>query len=234
MILLAGYLHNPHIALATSAIVIQITSLIYTLPSALSASVSTRVGFEIGAGQPRKARLAAILSIGFSLLTSLVGLLWTTFGKDTWGRIFTEDSEILKLTITVLPIIGMCEIANCPQTTSCGILRGIARPGIGAVINFYSFYLVGTPVAIVLAFIGKLGFVGLCYGLLAAQIGCVVSLLNVVYRTDWERESLKVKDLMARKSCCNFSCDNDVDRFARADHQIVKSEDERSGAMLNC
>ena len=98
----------------------------------------------------------------------------------------------------VLPIIGLCELANCPQTTSCGILRGSARPGIGAAINFYAFYLVGAPVAVVLGFVRRLGFLGLCYGLLAAQIACVVSILTVVYKTDWERESVKAKDLVAK------------------------------------
>ncbi|KAG2727035.1 hypothetical protein I3760_01G141800 [Carya illinoinensis] len=198
MTILAGYLHNPRVTLSTSAIVIQTTSLMYAIPSALSASVSTRVGNELGASRPERARLATMVAIGLALLSSLVGLSWTTLGKEAWGRVFTKDSEVLELTVTVLPIIGLCELANCPQTTSCGILRGSARPGIGAGINFYAFYLVGAPLAIVLAFVWKLGFVGLCYGLLAAQIACAVSILAVVYNTDWERESLKAKHLVGK------------------------------------
>ncbi|KAL6343721.1 hypothetical protein AAG906_027491 [Vitis piasezkii] len=200
MTILAGYLSKPRIALATSAIVIQTTALMYTLPTALSASVSTRVGNELGAGRPGRARLATVVSIGLALVTSILGLLLTTLWKETWGRVFTQDSDVLQLTMAVLPIIGVCELANCPQTTSCGVLRGSARPGVGAGINFYSFYLVGTPVAIVLAFVWKLGFVGFCYGLLAAQIACLVSILIVIYRTDWERESLKAKDLVGRST----------------------------------
>ncbi|KAJ6770973.1 MULTIDRUG RESISTANCE PROTEIN [Salix koriyanagi] len=116
--------------------------------------------------------------------------------------------------MAVLPIIGLCELANCPQTTSCGILRGSARPGIGAGINFYSFYMVGAPVAIGLAFVWKLGFVGLCYGLLAAQVVCVVSILTVVYNTDWDRESLKAKELVGK---------TDASAHVHAD-QIAKCE----------
>lgn len=198
MTLLAGYLSNPRVALATSAIVIQTTSLMYTLPSALSASISTRVGIELGAGRPHKARLAASLAVGLAQLISILGFSWTTLGRESWGRIFTKDGEVLELAMAVLPIIGLCELANCPQTTSCGVLRGSARPGVGATINFYSFYLVGTPMAIVLSFVWKLGFTGLCYGLLGAQIACAVSILTVVYKTNWERESLKAKNLVGR------------------------------------
>ncbi|KAK7363558.1 hypothetical protein VNO77_05704 [Canavalia gladiata] len=205
MTIVAGYLHNPRVALATAAIVIQTTSLMYTLPTALSASVSTRVGNELGAGQGARASLSTVVAIGLALAGSILGLLWTTIGREWWGRVFTNDGEVLELTISVLPIIGLCELANCPQTTSCGILRGSARPGVGAVINFCSFYLVGAPVAIVLAFVWKLGMVGLCYGLLAAQIACVVSIFAVVFNTDWERESFKAKSLVGKTSCATFA-----------------------------
>lgn len=50
--LLAGYLPNPQVAVATTAILIQTTSLMYTVPMALSSSVSTRVGNELGACRP--------------------------------------------------------------------------------------------------------------------------------------------------------------------------------------
>lgn len=204
MTVLAGYLHKPHVALATSAIVIQTTSLMYTLPSALSMSISTRVGNELGAGEPDRAHLATLVAIGLALLTSVFGLLGITFGRETWGKVFTNDSEVLKLTMAALPIIGVCELANCPQTTCSGVLRGSARPSNVARINFCSFYLVGTPVAILLAFVWKLGFLGLCYGLLAAQVACVISILTVIYRTDWEKESSNARQLVGRNSECTF------------------------------
>ncbi|XP_022761229.1 protein DETOXIFICATION 55 [Durio zibethinus] len=220
MTILAGYLSEPRVALATSAIVIQTTSLMYTLPTALSASASTRVGNELGAGRPSRARLAGVVAIGLALVTSFFGLLGTILGREAWGRVFTADKEVLELTTIVLPIIGICELANCPQTTSCGILRGSARPGIGATINFYSFYMVGAPLAIVLGFVWRLGFVGLCYGLLAAQIACVVSILTVVFRTDWERESLKAKDLVGKS-----------DHFAHADQTVLIKCEEGVGFL---
>lgn len=50
--------------------------------------------------------------------------------------------------------------------------------------------------AVALAFFWKLGFLGLCYGLLAAQVVCVLSILTVINRMDWEIESLRAKDLV--------------------------------------
>lgn len=196
MTLLSGYLYKPQVALATSAIVIQTTSLMYTLPSALSAAISTRVGNELGAGRAHKAQLATVVAIALAFFSSIFGFLLTTFGREAWGRVFTNDNEVLELTVAVLPIIGLCELANCPQTTCCGALRGSARPSIGAGINFCSFYMMGAPVAVALAFFWNLGFMGLCYGLLAAQVVCVLTILTVINRTDWENESLRANDLV--------------------------------------
>ncbi|OVA13443.1 Multi antimicrobial extrusion protein [Macleaya cordata] len=203
MTVLAGYFHKPHVTLATSAIVIQTTSLMYTLPTALSASVSTRVGSELGAGRPSESRLATMVAMVIAVLVSLVGFSWTNLGTRAWGRIFTQDSEVLELTMKVLPIIGLCELANCPQTTGCGVLRGSARPNICATINFYAFYLVGTPVAIVLAFVLELGFVGLCYGLLAAQVACALSIITEIWKTNWDKESMKARDLVGGGVCAD-------------------------------
>lgn len=195
MTLASGYLKNPKVTLATSAIVIQTTSLMYTLPTTLSTAVSARVGNELGAGQPNRACAAATGAMGLAAAGSCISLAWVTLGREAWGRVFTNDLEVLKLTKTVLPIIGLCELANCPQTTGCGVLRGSARPGAGAVINFYSFYVVGAPVAALLAFALDFEFVGLCLGLLTAQVMCAVLMVVAMWQTDWDMEAAKALNL---------------------------------------
>lgn len=190
--LLAGYLPNPQVAVATTGVIIQTTALMYTFPQALSSSVSTRVGKELGAGNPARARIATFVALSCALIVAVVSLTWTTVLRGIWGHVFTKDENVLALTAAVLPLIGLCELGNCPQTTGVGVLRGSARPWTGASINLGSFYLVGTPVAVALAFWFRIGFGGLWYGLLAAQIACAASILFVVLRTDWEDEGLQL------------------------------------------
>nr|DAD29424.1 TPA_asm: hypothetical protein HUJ06_030892 [Nelumbo nucifera] len=102
---------------------------------------------------------------------------------------FTGDSEILDLTSTVLPIIGLCELFNCPQTTGCGVLRGCARPRLGANINSAAFFLLGIPLAILLAFHLGFGFLGLWLGLLTAEACCLLSMVYFLLQTDWFQEA---------------------------------------------
>lgn len=185
MILLCGLLVNPKATIASMGILIQTTSLVYCFPSALSVGVSTRVGNELGANRPGKARISMIVSLFCAVAIGLFAMLFTTLMRHQWGKFFTIDAEILELTAVALPIAGLCEIGNCPQTTGCGVLRGSARPTIGANINLGSFYLVGMPVSILMGFVLKMGFAGLWLGLLAAQASCAFLMLFVLCKTDW-------------------------------------------------
>lgn len=199
MILLCGLLLNPKATVASMGILIQTTALIYIFPSSLSFSVSTRVGNELGANRPEKAKLAATVGLVCSFFLGLSALLFAVMVRRAWARLFTEDPVILQLTCMVLPIIGLCELGNCPQTTMCGVLRGTARPRVGANINLGSFYIVGMPVAVVLGFWLGFDFEGLWFGLLAAQGSCAVLMLVVLGRTDWALEAERAKQLTGEK-----------------------------------
>ncbi|XP_019182095.1 PREDICTED: protein DETOXIFICATION 54-like [Ipomoea nil] len=195
---LAGYLPNPRLAVAATGIIIQTTSLMYTVPMALAGCVSARVGNELGAGKPYKAKLAAMVALACAYVIGFMNVIWTVIFREKWAALFTEDEMLKVLAASVLPIIGLCELGNCPQTTGCGILRGTARPAVGARINLGSFYFVGTPVAVGLAFWLKLGFSGVWFGLLSAQAACAISIMYaVICCTDWEAEALKAKKLTA-------------------------------------
>ncbi|KAL8247999.1 hypothetical protein R6Q59_009215 [Mikania micrantha] len=195
MILLCGLLVNPRATVASMGILIQTTALIYIFPSSLSFSVSTRVGNALGAGRPQKAKVAAIVGLSCSFFLGFCALFFAASVRNLWATMFTQDKEIIALTSMVLPIIGLCELGNCPQTTGCGVLRGTARPKIGANINLGCFYLVGMPVAVVLGFFMRFDFEGLWLGMLAAQMSCVLTMLVVLGRTDWEFEAERAKEL---------------------------------------
>jgi MATE family multidrug resistance protein len=93
---------------------------------------------------------------------------------------------------------------------------------------FVSFYIVGTPVAVVSAFWLKIGFQGLWYGLLAAQICCACSILLITSRIDWAAECAR-----ANSKCPSSS------ELSKLGHKVVpilfddEDGDEELG-MLAC
>ncbi|KAG5593110.1 hypothetical protein H5410_043624 [Solanum commersonii] len=197
MILLCGILINPQSTVASMGILIQTTSLIYIFPSSLSFGVSTRVGNELGANRPNRAKLAAIIGLCTSFILGISSLFFAILVRNIWAKMFTQDQEIMKLTAMVLPIIGLCELGNCPQTTGCGVLRGTARPKLGANVNLGCFYLVGMPIAIWLSFFMGFDFKGLWLGLLAAQGSCAVTMMLIILvKTNWEDQARRAKELI--------------------------------------
>ncbi|KAL1363490.1 hypothetical protein HN51_011701 [Arachis hypogaea] len=193
MIVLCGLLMDPTATVASMGVLIQTTSFIYVFPSSLGFAVSTRVGNELGANRPFRAKLSAVVSVFLSAMMGFSAMVFATAMRHMWGRMFTTDKDILRLTSAALPILGLCEIGNCPQTVGCGVVRGTARPSMAANVNLSAFYLVGMPVAVGLGFWLDVGFCGLWLGLLSAQVCCAGLMLYVIGTTEWEYEAQRAQ-----------------------------------------
>ncbi|KAG2305019.1 hypothetical protein Bca52824_033670 [Brassica carinata] len=227
MILICGHLKTPEpealgkkrthvheVAVASMGIIIQITSLVYIFPHSLSSAVSTRVRNELGSNRPHAARRAARVGLCLSILLGIMAFTCMFSVRNVWATFFTDDKDIIELTSKVLPIVCLCELGNYPQTTVSGVLRGSARARTGSLINGVAFYVVGLPVAYVMAFRFKFGLMGLWFGMLAAQLTCVIGTMVVMYRTNWELEAERARELTSVDDC-------------RSDGDVEDVEDER-------
>lgn len=195
ILFMSGLLDNPQSSLAATGILIQTAGFLYNIPYALSTNLTVRVGNALGAGKPSSAQWTAIIGILTAFVCGIADLIFTIVVRSAWGKMFTGESQVLDLIATALPLLGLCELGNCPQTAACGVLTGTARPTIGARINLYSFYLIGAPVAVLLTFTFKLGYPGLWLGLAAAQVSCTCMLLYMLYKTNWVEQVKNAKEL---------------------------------------
>ncbi|KAK4768964.1 hypothetical protein SAY86_027114 [Trapa natans] len=221
MIILCGLLPDPKSTVASMGILIQTTSFLYVFPSSLGFAVSTRVGNELGADRPARAKLSAVVAIFVAATMGLSAATFATSVRDRWARMFTHDASIIRMTSAALPILGLCELGNCPQTVSCGVLRGSARPSTAANVNLGAFYLVGMPVAVGLGFslgVG-VGFTGLWIGLLSAQVCCAGLMLYVVGTTDWDYQADRAQKLASSGAASGGS--------AGPLHEVQTESDER-------
>ncbi|KAL3699124.1 hypothetical protein R1sor_017146 [Riccia sorocarpa] len=195
MTLLTGLLPDSHKAVAIMAIVLNGDTICYALQVALGSCAATRVGNELGANSPLAAYHASLAALSLSVVLACLGAVWLISTRKIWGKLFTKDADILLGVTRLLPIMGLCEFGNFPQTVCCGVLRGSARPTTGAYANLGAFYLVGIPLGIYLAFACGLGLLGLWIGLLAAVLTCAVLTVTAVMRTDWVLEAFRAQHL---------------------------------------
>ncbi|KAL9227807.1 hypothetical protein vseg_003457 [Gypsophila vaccaria] len=195
MLFFCGILENPQASVAAMGILIQTTGLLYVFPHALSMGLSTRIGHELGADNPHRAQRIAVIGLVSAIALGLTAFVFTVAVRSVWGKMYTSEDDILNLVAIALPVLGFCEIGNCPQTALCGVLTGSARTRSGAKINFIAFYMVGMPVALGMAFGFKVGFVGLWVGLAAAQAACMGMMIHTLMTTDWKHQAKRSEEL---------------------------------------
>nr|GLL36799.1 protein DETOXIFICATION 53-like [Ipomoea trifida] len=195
ILFLSGLLDNPDSCVAAMGILIQTTGTIYVFPFSLSLSISQRVGHGLGAGQPEQARSAATAGFCIALGVGLLAFGLSVALRSVLGRLYTTDPQVLGLIQIALPLLGLAEVGNSPQTAACGALTGSARPNLGVRINMASFYLVGLPCAAVFAFKLNVGFRGLWLGLVAAQAACLTLMIFTLFQTDWKLQAKRAEEL---------------------------------------
>ncbi|WRX19449.1 Multi antimicrobial extrusion protein - like 10 [Theobroma cacao] len=105
-----------------------------------------------------------------------------------------EDPKAAHLAVRVVLFLAISQgilvgLALILMRNIWGIARGCGWQKIGAYINLGSYYLVGTPLSIVLAFVFRIGGKGLWLGITGALITQMLSLLIITARTNWEQEA---------------------------------------------
>jgi MATE family multidrug resistance protein len=171
------------VQLAAHQIVISMASFTFMLPLGVGIGASVRVGNLIGASDPQRLRVACLtaFSMGGGVMT-LAAVLFIVF-RTSLPRLYIDDDAVVALGAVLLPIAGAFQIFDGLQVVGGGLMRGMGRPKAGAVVNLIGFYVVGLPLAWLLAFPLGLGIIGIWWGLAAALGGVALMLFVWVMRT---------------------------------------------------
>lgn len=87
---------------------------------------------------------------------------------------FTRDTGVIRLTASLLVIVGVFQLVDGLQVASSSMLRGLHDARVPAVMGFVSYWIFGLPVAAVLAFRFELGARGVWWGLAAGLfVACI-------------------------------------------------------------
>ncbi|KAK7358171.1 hypothetical protein VNO77_00095 [Canavalia gladiata] len=194
MVLLSGLLPDPKLETSVLSICLNTSTTVWMIPFGLSGAVSTRVSNELGAGNPRAARLAVYFVFTMAIIEGIfVGAVLILI-RNIWGYAYSNEVEVVRYVAIMLPILATSIFLDALQCVLSGTARGCGWQKIGAFINLGSYYLVGIPSAILFAFGVHIGGKGLWLGIICALVVQVSCLLIITIRTDWEQEAKKAKD----------------------------------------
>ncbi|XP_073474055.1 multidrug and toxin extrusion protein 2-like [Aquarana catesbeiana] len=181
------------VELGAQSVIYQVVTIAYMIPYGIGMATSVRVGNALGAGnieQAKKSMTIAFLITAFFMILDaiLLGAL-----KNEFSYIFTNDGEIATLVSEVIPIyivFHMFEIIAC---VCSGVLRGIGRQKIGAVIFGIGYYVLGLPVGAALMFAAKVGIKGLWIGMVLCGVFLSVFFIIYLVKVSWQDVSLEAQ-----------------------------------------
>ena len=170
-------------SIAANQVVTTISSLVYMLPLGISQALSIRVGEAFGKKNFPQIRTVFAGAAIFTLLAmSISAVAFISFRAEV-SAIFNLENETAALASSFLVVVCAYMIFDGFQTIAAGALRGIGDVRIIAVAAFVSYWIIGCPTALFLAFgIGMEGvgiWIGLAVGLAATSI-----ILGVRLRSD--------------------------------------------------
>ncbi len=142
----------------------------------------------MGTGDAVQSKHIAFTSICLALILASINSAALISFRTVWGSIFSQDPKIVQMVSYVLPIAAIYQFGDAVNSAIGGVLRGCGRQKVGAKLNLIGYYIIGLPVALVLAFKFNLGLNGLWAGLATTIFLLSISLCTVVWYTNWDRQ----------------------------------------------
>lgn len=164
--------------LAAHQIAITIPSITFMVPLGIGLAATVRVGLAAGAGDhagARRAGYAAIVMSGlFMCVMALVLLLWPRQIAALWLPDIPANADVLALAVSFLAVAAAFQLMDGIQVAASMSLRGLKDTAGPMWLAGGSYWLVGAPAGLLLAFtFGMQGmgiWLGLALGLLVAAI----------------------------------------------------------------
>jgi MATE family multidrug resistance protein len=174
--------------LAGHEIALNVASITFMVPFAISAAASVRVGQAIGRKAPVEARAAGWTAIGLGAAFMLCASAVLVLLPNLIARAFTVDPAVIAAAVPLLLVAAAFQFFDGVQITATGALRGAGKTHIGLFVHLIGYWLVGLPAGILLGFHYKLGavglWIGLCLGLIIAGSALLAS---------WHRSARKIE-----------------------------------------
>ncbi|KAG9454051.1 hypothetical protein H6P81_006955 [Aristolochia fimbriata] len=188
LVLLAGLLPNPELALDSLSICMTISGWVFMISVGFNAAASVRVSNELGAGNPKAAAFSVVVVTSISFVICVIAAIIILVLRHSISYAFTEGATVSDAVSDLCPLLGLTLILNGVQPVLSGVAVGCGWQAFVAYVNVGCYYIVGVPLGALLGFKFNLGAKGIWSGMIGGTVMQTLILLWVTYRTDWDKE----------------------------------------------
>lgn len=192
--LLCGLLPNAVVSIGANAIILNVSAIVFMIFLGLSIAGNVRIGNALGAGDTKRASVAAYCTIALCSGMACLSALFLIQFRYVLPKMFSSDQTINDLATSLIVVVAIFQLPDSINAAVQGVFRGSGRQNLGARLNFVAYYLLGIPFGCVLAFVFDLGVVGLWAGMTVGLTFIAIVGTNLIWRSDWKILSVDAKN----------------------------------------
>ena len=187
--------------LAAHQIALQIVSVAFMVPAGMSYAITMRIGQHYGGGDLQRARLAgrvgigcgAVIMLGFSAVfwfipSQLIGL-FLDYNDPAFRPVF-------ELAVSLLAVAAWFELFDGAQTIAMGAIRGLKDAKTTFLVGLFCYWVIGAPMAWLLAFTFGWGPTGVWWGL---ALGLACASISLTLAFEWKVRRMLKQERKAAK-----------------------------------
>lgn len=188
LVLLAGYMKNATISIAAFSICLNIVAWQLMLFFGFLTASSVRVSNELGRGDAKAAKFSVkVIMITSTILGVMFTVLSLCFG-NVLSYAFTSDAKVAKVVYSLSYLLAMSVFLNSIQPVLTGVAVGAGWQASIAYVNIGSYYAIGIPIGVLLAYVAHLGITGIWVGMISGVAIQTLILIILTWRTDWDSQ----------------------------------------------
>ncbi|KAL7055434.1 hypothetical protein AAHC03_022927 [Spirometra sp. Aus1] len=209
--LVAGILSERELAVQT--ILNNVESIVYfVFPLGFALATTIRIGQYLGANDSTTPRATACVGFIAVLTSAVVSVVLLTSLRFEIPKIFSNDPGVLEMTSQYFPSVIAFQFFDAINGINGGIVRGVGKQKIGAVVCCACMYLIAGPAGLSLMFLTPLGVSGFWWGLSMGSFVQSIVYTTLCARIDWAKECERA----AKRTVIKFVGDNEEVQLSNA------------------
>nr|XP_029122180.1 protein DETOXIFICATION 33-like isoform X1 [Elaeis guineensis] len=188
LVLLAGLLPNPEIAVDAASICMNVEGWCFMIPLGFVTAVSVRVSNELGAGRPKAAKFSMLVVIVISVTIQTIFMILILLTRKDFPALFTDNKLVMDKVSKIALFLSASIFLGSIQPVLSGVAIGAGWQTRVAYINLGCYYVVGLSSGALMGFKLNLGLEGLWGGVLSGILLQTIILVVITWQTDWDKE----------------------------------------------
>ena len=131
--------------IAGHQVAMNVAYLVFMLPLSVSISSSIRVGYNLGAGDRQRARIAGYAAITLGACFGLINISLLLGLPETIAGFYTDDQQVIEQAVTLLFYAALFQLFDILATPAQGILRGYHDTRVALVLNILAYWVIAFP-----------------------------------------------------------------------------------------